>query len=121
MPNVRMNDCKFLLGVTRLYFDNQSNPEIQSLFNKLNKILKIINTAHEAEYDNNLNDLSFEELDKKFSGSVQKELNSDKEEIDKLVLIKQQDYEIIPINSFEEAKKYGLVDHIGFPGQNEEA
>ena len=28
MPNVRMADCKFLVGVTRLYFDNQSNPEI---------------------------------------------------------------------------------------------
>ena len=107
IPNVRMCDCKFLLGLTRLYFDLQSDSEIQSKFNKLNKMLKIICTAHEAEYDNDLNGMSFDVLDRKFSGAVQKELSNDKQEIDKLVLLKQNDYKIVPINSFDEAKKYG--------------
>jgi hypothetical protein len=75
--------------------------------NKLNKILKILCTAHADEYDNNFNGISFDELDRKFSSAVQKELDSDKEEIDKLDLIKKDDYEIIPIDSFEDASKYG--------------
>lgn len=107
IPNVRMCNCKFLLGMTRLYFDLQTDNEIQNKFNKLNKMLKIICTAHEDEYDNNLNDLTFDELDKKFSGAVKKELNADKEEINKLELLQKADYDIVPINSFEEAQKYG--------------
>jgi len=70
VPNVRMADCKFLLGMTRLYFELQYDPEIQSKFNKLNKMLKIICTAHVDEYDNDFNGLSFDELDKKFAGAV---------------------------------------------------
>ena len=108
MPNVRLADCKFLVGVTRLYFDNQTNPDIQSVFNKLNKMLKIIcSKTHVDEYDNNLNGMSFDELDKRFSGAVQKELDNDRDEIDKLVLLKRSDYDIIAINSFEQARKYG--------------
>jgi hypothetical protein len=75
--------------------------------NKLNKILKILCTAHADEYDNDFNGISFDELDEKFSSAVQKELDSDKEEIDKLNLIKKEDYKIIPIDSFEDASKYG--------------
>jgi len=75
--------------------------------NKLNKMLKIICAAHENEYDNNFNGLSFEELDKKFSGAVKKELDNDREEIGKLQLIKNTAYKIVPIDSFEEASKYG--------------
>ena len=75
--------------------------------NKLNKMLKIICTAHADEYDNDFNGLSFDELDKKFSGAVKKELDSDKEEIGKLHLLKNDKYDIVPIDSFDEAKKYG--------------
>jgi hypothetical protein len=74
--------------------------------NKLNKILKILCTAHADEYDNNFNGISFDELDEKFSSAVKKELDSDKEEIDKVNLIKKEDYKIIPIDSFEDASKY---------------
>ena len=108
VPNVRMADCKFLVGATRMYFDLQNDVhEFQSKMNKLNKMLKIICTAHENEYDNNFNNLSFDELDKKFSGAVKKELDSDKEEIEKLQLIRNRQYKIVPIDSFEEASKYG--------------
>ena len=107
IPNVRMADCKFLVGATRLYFDGQSNPdEMQSQMNKLNKMLKIICTAHADEYDNDFNGLSFEELDKKFSGAVKKELDLDRDQIGKLQLIKNNEYDIVPIDSFDEASKY---------------
>jgi len=39
--------------------------------NKLNKILKILATAHADEYDNDLNGLSLDELEKKFGSAVQ--------------------------------------------------
>ena len=108
MPNVRLADCKFLVGITRLYFDNQTNPEIQSVFSTLNKMLKIIcSDAHVDEYNNDLNGMSFDELDRRFSGAVQKDLDNDRDEIDKLVLLKKSDYDIIAINSFEQSKTYG--------------
>lgn len=108
VPNVRMADCKFLVGATRMYFDLQNDAhEFQSKMNKLNKMLKIICTAHADEYDNNFNELSFDELDKKFSGAVKKEIDSDRDEIEKLQLIKNSTYNIVPIDSFDEAKKYG--------------
>ena len=99
-----MADCKFLVGATRMYFDLQSNVhEFQSRMNKLNKMLKIICTAHADEYDNNFNGLSFDELDKKFSGAVKKELDDDREQISKLQLIKNAAYKIVPIDSFKKA------------------
>ena len=107
VPNVRMADCKFLVGATRMYFDLQNDIEFQSKMNKLNKMLKIICTAHVDEYDNDFNGLSFDELDKKFSSAVKKELDGDREEIGKLQLIKNTSYNIVPIDSFEEASKYG--------------
>ena len=70
-------------------------------------MLKIICTAHADEYDNDFNGLSFDELDKKFSGAMKKELDNDREEIGKLQLIKNATYKIIPIDSFDEASKYG--------------
>lgn len=107
VPNVRMADCKFLVGATRMYFDLQNDAhEFQSEMNKLNKMLKIICTAHADEYDNDFNGLSFEELDKKFSGAVKKELDNDREEIGKLQLVKNTAYTIIPIDSFKKAQKY---------------
>ena len=108
VPNVRMADCKFLVGATRMYFDLQNDVhDFQSKMNKLNKMLKIICTAHADEYDNNFNNLSFNELDKKFSGAVKKELDDDREQIEKLQLIKNSTYKIVPIDSFDEASKYG--------------
>ena len=108
VPNVRMADCKFLVGITRMYFDLQSDiHDFQSKMNNLNKMLRIICTAHTDQYDNDFNGLSFDELDKKFSGAVRKELDSDRENIGKLQLIKNSSYKIIPIDSFEEAVKYG--------------
>lgn len=108
VPNVRMADCKFLVGATRMYFDLQNDVhEFQSKMNKLNKMLKIICIAHVDEYDNNFNGLSFDELDKKFSGAVKKELDDDRAQISKLQLIKNAAYKIVPIDSFDEASKYG--------------
>ena len=108
VPSSRLADCKFLLGVTRIYFDFQSDPRnLQRTMSQLNKTLKILATSHADEYDNNFNGLTAEEINDKFKTSVSKELDSDKDELRKLKLIKNADYRIVPIDSFEEAEKYG--------------
>jgi hypothetical protein len=75
--------------------------------NALNKILKIICTAHADEYDNDLNGMSLKDLDERFSGAVKANLEADKEKMSNLSLKKRDDYKFVVIDSFEEARKYG--------------
>ena len=39
--------------------------------------MKILTTSHANEYDNNLNGLSFKDLDDKFKGVIQKNLDNE--------------------------------------------
>ena len=39
--------------------------------------MKILTTSHANEYDNNLNGLSFKDLDDKFKGAIQKNLDNE--------------------------------------------
>ena len=110
MDNVKLADYKFLQGLARIYFDEmRRNPhEMVRMGNKLNGILKIISVEpHLSEYDRNLNGLSFKELDIRFSESVKKNLSDDKEKISKGSYSRNNDYDIIRINDFEDATKYG--------------
>ena len=110
MDNVKLADYKFLQGLARIYFDEMSNNpnDMVRMGNKLNGILKIISVEpHLSEYDRNLNGLSFKELDNRFSKAVKKNLLDDKEKIASGSYSRNSDYDIIRINDFEEAKKYG--------------
>ena len=74
------DSCKFLLGVTRLYFGfakDTRQDEIQGKISQLEKIMKILTTSHIDEYDNNLNGLSYSDLDNKFKGAIQKNLDNE--------------------------------------------
>lgn len=54
MPNVRLANCKFLLGVSRIYFDEfmRDTANFQRNAAELNKLLKVIaSDAHVNEYD----------------------------------------------------------------------
>ena len=110
MDNVKLADYKFLQGLARIYFDEMSkNPhEMVRMGNKLNGILKIISVEpHLSEYDRNLNGLSFKELENRFSETVSKNLSDDREKIASGSYSKNNDYNIIRINTFEDARKYG--------------
>ena len=110
MDNVKLADYKFLQGLARIYFDEMSkNPnEMVRMGNKLNRILKIISVEpHLSEYDRNLNGLSFKELDNRFSEAVKKNLSDDREKISKGSYSRNNDYDIVRINDFKEATKYG--------------
>ena len=74
------DSCKFLLGVTRLYFGfakDTRQDEIQGKISQLEKIMKILTASHASEYDNNLNGLSYSDLDNKFKGAIQKNLDNE--------------------------------------------
>ncbi len=110
MPNVRGANCKFLLGASRIYFDDLAeNPgEMQRKASSLNKILKLVTSdAHVNEYDNDLNGLGLKELEERFGGAVSKNLKDDMSAISSKQRAKNEDYEIVKIPDFESASKYG--------------
>ena len=104
------DSCKFLLGVTRLYFGfakDSRQDEIQGKISQLEKIMKILTTSHADEYDNNLNGLSYAELDDKFKGTIQKNLDNEIASLKDQQFTRDESYKFIPIPDFETAKKFG--------------
>ena len=93
---------KFTLGVTRMYFNNEITDA--STINDLNATLKLL-TAHMDEYDRNLNGLSAEELISKFKQTRENNVKKEKQEINRM-RFGVSDYEIVKIDSFNDAKKY---------------
>ena len=93
---------KFTLGVTRMYFNNEISDA--STINDLNTTLKLL-SAHLNEYDRNLNGLSAEELISKFKQTRENNVKKEKQEINRMKF-GVSDYEIVKIDSFNDAKKY---------------
>ena len=105
IPNSRLGECKFILGVTRMYLDGELF-DAQTI-SELNKTLKYIaSEAHINEYDYNLNGESVQVLIDRFKGTAQADLQSSMEASNKRTLTINENYRIIPIDSFQEAQKY---------------
>ena len=104
IPNTRMLDCKFLPGVTRMCL----NGEIKqcSQIQQLNKTLELLATAHGDEYNQDLNGMSCDELIERFSKAASEQHEKEKSELDSMNFTINNDYEIVRIDSFEEAHKY---------------
>lgn len=110
MPNVRGADCKFLLGVSRIYFEDLAKDQagFQQKSAQLNKILKLATSdAHVNEYDNNLNGLSLDELNSRFGSAVQQNLQNDMDAIASSEYTRNEEYDIVPIPDYETAMRYG--------------
>jgi hypothetical protein len=73
--------------------------------NNLNATLKLL-SAHLNEYDRNLNKLSAQELIDRFSQTRHDNLEQEKNEINSMQFGGESRYQIVPINSFEEAEQY---------------
>ena len=104
------DSCKFLLGVTRLYFGfakDTRQDEIQGKISQLEKIMKILTTSHVDEYDNNLNGLSYSDLDNKFKGAIQKNLDNEINALKGQQFKRDTSYKFIPIPDFETSKRFG--------------
>ena len=106
IPNSRLQQCKFILGVARLYLDGQLS-DGQSIA-ELNKTLKYIaSDAHVNEYDNNLNNESLQVLVNRFKGVARDDLQQSIDKSNARQLTVNQDYTIVPIDNADEAAKYG--------------
>jgi hypothetical protein len=95
---------KFTLGVTRMYLDGQLNLKDNNIINDLNATLKLL-LPHYNEYDKNLNNLSTQELINKFKQTRLQNVEKEKDEINNMSF-GQSNYNIVPIDSFEQAKQY---------------
>lgn len=106
IPNSRIAGCKFLLGVTRMFVNNELDNQ-QTIAN-LNQTLKYIgNQTHVNEYNNDLNGENADTIIKRFSKNIEQDVENDKNKLSNITYDKQNnDYEIKLIPSFEEAEKY---------------
>ena len=97
---------KFILGVTRMYLDGQISDA--SIISTLNQTLKyIVTPPHYNEYDRNLNGLSAQQLIDRFKQARTDDLEKDKAELTKTRYAERPEYNIVRIDSFEQAKQYG--------------
>lgn len=107
VPNVRLLKMKYTLGIARLYCNKQL--EDASTIHKLNKIIYFASlNEYAASYDRNLNNLSFSELDNIFAPIIAKydegeRLKSSSQENERTP---NANYQIVRINSFDDAFKY---------------
>ena len=108
IPNVRMNNCKYFLGVTRMIMEEQlTNGEN---ITKLNAILKYINNDESlnSSFDRNLNGLTFEKLSEQMSEGMEQAYKSERERLGSMDFGERNiSYSIVKINNFEEASEYG--------------
>lgn len=105
IPNLRLDNSKFVLGALRLYYDNQLS-DAQSI-GALDKALKYIHMGgHKDEYDENLNGKSVEELSEMFRDIAKQYSDSDRQRSANQQFSGGSKYAIIPIDSYQEAQKY---------------
>ena len=104
IPNSRLNDCKYLAGVTRMYLNNELYD--YETIGKLNQTLKLLATAHADEYDNNLNGIAANELIERFRTESNVEYSNDVKAHNATQFVENTHYKIYKIDSFEEAKKF---------------
>ena len=107
IPNVRMNNCKYFLGVTRMIMEKQLT-DGESIM-KLNSILKYINNDESlnSSFDRNLNGLTFEKLSEQMSEGMEQAYKSERERLGSTDFGERNtSYNIVKINDFEEASEY---------------
>ena len=108
IPNVRMSNCKYFLGVTRMIMEKQLTNGENIM--KLNDILKYINNDESlnSSFDRNLNGLTFEKLSEQTTEGMEQAYKSERERLDSTDFGERNtSYNIVKINSFEEASEYG--------------
>ena len=104
IPNARLNNCKYLTGITRMYLKNELYD--QKTAKKINDTLKLITIAHADEYDNNLNGIAANELIERFNTEVEIDYKSDVKAHNATQFIENKRYKIYRVDSFEKAKKF---------------
>ena len=97
---------KFILGVARMFCDGELRTAND--IGNLNSTLKLVaSDAHINEYDRNLNGMSCQELIQRFAKAMSDNLEAEKAEIGQMAFNTPSDYEIVRIDSVEQASNYG--------------
>ena len=106
LPILRQpNAAKFILGATRMFLDRQITD--QRTISQLNTTLKYVSSdAHINEYDRNLNGMSAQDLIQRFAKAVSDDFEKNKSEIDAMNFEGKSQYNIVRIDSFEQAQQY---------------
>lgn len=106
IPNSRLGKCKFMLGLVRMFCNGELKD--YNVIDGINKSLKYAASgAHINEYNNDLNGLSSSEFINRFASVVSAGLENDKSDISSDVYNRNEEYEIVKINSFSESEEYG--------------
>src|SRR5574344_1970326 len=97
---------KFMLGLCRLFLSGELKDATD--INKINEYLKIIGSAgHIDEYDNDLNGLSFSEIEQRFAPIAQQNAEQSRAEVSQMKFASKSDYNIVKIETEEQCKEYG--------------
>lgn len=106
LPSLRTKDGgKFILGATRMYLDGELQDGETIL--RLNKIIRFISSSDKInEFDRNLNGLTLNKLSSSLNDDMENSINAKKSELDSNTYTRNSNYDIIRINSFEEASEY---------------
>lgn len=109
--NARVNDCNWLLGVTRFWFDfmQEGKDTQQHSIMKLDKILGYLDKADDAtkqSYDHDFNGLSFSELCKQLESKADAKLATGKDSASKKSYTRNTSYKIINASSFDVMRKF---------------
>ena len=96
---------KFILGATRIVLDGELTDE--RTINSFNRTIKLIAAAHANEYDRDLNGETAATLIQRFSGAIKSMDDKDRMDVGGVQYTKNTRYTIVPIDDFDEAKKYG--------------
>lgn len=106
IPNVRLDNNKFLLGLCRMFCEHQLNNEQKISY--VDYALKYIHMGnHQDEFDENLNGETPDELHERFREASRQISVNDRQRSDNRQFTDGTSYKIIPINSYKEAAPYG--------------
>ena len=97
---------KFLYAICRMYVDGEFRDAND--ISTMNSMLKTISVEpHLSEYDHNLNGLSKDEIFQRFTPIQEKENEDEVNFVNKMKFDGPSDYEIVKIDSYSQAAKYG--------------
>lgn len=105
IPNSRLGKCKFILAMVRMSVNGELGDA--NTINMINRCLYYAaSEAHIKEYDNDLNGMSASEFIDRFKTIGDTDLSDDKEELSKLNYSNSSNYDIVRIDSFDDAESY---------------
>ena len=106
IPNSRLCKCKFMLGLVRMFINQEFNNA--DIILELNNTLRFVcSDAHVNEYDNDLNGISAIELVGRFSQMVTDDLIKDMDDVASEQYVLNNEYTIVKIHDYDESYKYG--------------